>query len=344
MEDLNWVVYKHTNLTNDKVYIGITHDIRKRWRGNGCAYKSNRHFWQAIEKYGWDGFKHEIVFENISHTDACKYEIELISKYNSCDRKFGYNKSPGGDSPLVIHRGEAHHFWGKKLSEEHRKKLSKSHKGEKSIWYGKHLPEETRKKLRDAHKGKKLSEAQKELLRQANLGRKASDETRRKMSEAQKGRVRDPEVGKRISDSKEKKSVAQLSLSRELLQVWPSVSSASREYGISTSSISKCCKNKLQSAGGFVWAYAENVNLIDMTKISDDKRKVLIEEGIRIGEAKQRKVVMQLTLEGELVKIWESLTEAAEKNGMSIAAICRCCKGEVKTSGGYIWKYRETIE
>ena len=67
MDSLNWVVYKHKNLTNGKVYIGITHDVRKRWHGNGCAYKSNRYFWQAIQKYGWDGFSHEVIYENISH-------------------------------------------------------------------------------------------------------------------------------------------------------------------------------------------------------------------------------------------------------------------------------------
>ena len=127
MENLKWFVYKHTNLVNGKVYIGITHDIKKRWSNNGRQYWSNRHFKQAIEKYGWDGFLHEIVYENISYEEACSHEIELIAKYNACDREYGYNKSPGGGNPLVIHRGENHHFYGKKLSGEHRKKLSESH-------------------------------------------------------------------------------------------------------------------------------------------------------------------------------------------------------------------------
>ena len=339
MENLKWFVYMHTNLTNGKVYIGISHDINKRWRGNGCAYKSNHHFWQAIQKYGWDGFRHEIVYDNISHSEACAYEIELIAKYNACDSAYGYNNSPGGESPLVIHRGADHHFYGKHLSADHRKKLSESHKGEKHFWYGKHLPEETRKKIGDAHRGRIISDEQKEFLREINTGKQASEETKRKMSESQKNRVRDPKVGRRISDAKEKKAVVQLSLSNEVIQIFTSVSSAAREYGIASGSICKCCQKELRSAGGFIWIYEDEVDISHLTFPSSERKAALIEEGIRIGQAKQRKKVMQLTVEGELVRIWDSLTQAAKENGMDVSSICQCCKGKIKTSGGYMWRY-----
>lgn len=155
--------------------------------------------------------------------------------------------------------------------------------------------------------------------------------------------IRDSEISKKISDAKEKKAVAQISLSGQVLQIWPSVSSISREYGISTSSISKCCKGILQSSGGFVWKYAESVDATEINLLSDDRREELIAKGKLVGNAKQKKTVMQFNLEGDLVRVWSSLTEAAKENGMSIAAICRCCKGEVKTSGGYIWKYDEGV-
>ena len=339
MENLKWFVYKHTNLANGKVYIGITHDIKKRWRNNGRQYWSNHHFRKAIEKYGWDGFRHEIVYENISYEDACSREIELIAKHNACNREYGYNKSPGGDSPLVIHRGKDHHFYGKQLSPEHKKKLSESHSGEKGFWYGKHLPEEIRKKIGDAHRGRTISDEQKKFLREINTGKQASEETKRKMSESQKNRVRNPNVGRKISDAKEKKAVVQLSLSNEVIQIFPSVSSAAREYDIASGSICKCCKKKLQSAGGFIWIYEDEIDTSHLTFPSSERKAALVEEGIRIGQAKQRKKVMQLTVEGELVQIWDSLTQAAKENGMDISSICQCCKGTIKTAGGYIWKY-----
>lgn len=45
---------------------------------------------------------------------------------------------------------------GKKLSEEHRRKLSLSRTGEKHFMYGKHHSEETKRKISLAHKGKGL--------------------------------------------------------------------------------------------------------------------------------------------------------------------------------------------
>ena len=67
-------VYIHT-CPNGKKYVGIT--IRRpeyRWRkGNG--YKSNKHFYSAIQKYGWDNIEHQ-VFE----VDT-KVEMFFLEKY-----------------------------------------------------------------------------------------------------------------------------------------------------------------------------------------------------------------------------------------------------------------------
>lgn len=118
-------VYKHTS-PNGKIYIGITSKIvEKRWGNGGIHYKSNKHFWNAIQKYGWDNFKHEILFKDLDENVAYEKEIELIKKYNSNDPNFGYNNSTGGE--------QAH--LGCKHSKESRKKMSKNHadfKGAKS--------------------------------------------------------------------------------------------------------------------------------------------------------------------------------------------------------------------
>lgn len=47
-----WIIYKHTNKINNKVYIGKTTDIKNRWRNGGIHYKTCPRFWSAIQHYG----------------------------------------------------------------------------------------------------------------------------------------------------------------------------------------------------------------------------------------------------------------------------------------------------
>lgn len=114
---MNYTVYKHTSPSN-KVYIGITkQNPVKRW-DNGSGYSNNEYFQRAIKKYGWNNFKHEILFTGFTKDEATQKEIELIAFYKSNDRNFGYNISSGG---------EAHN--GCKQSEELKQKLSQLYKG-----------------------------------------------------------------------------------------------------------------------------------------------------------------------------------------------------------------------
>lgn len=92
-----YVVYMHTNKINNKKYIGISSNVNKRWAGKGKNYY-DQVFGLAIKKYGWDEFEHEILYENLSKEEACKKEQELIKKYRTTEKDYGYNRSDGGDS------------------------------------------------------------------------------------------------------------------------------------------------------------------------------------------------------------------------------------------------------
>lgn len=95
-----WFIYKHTNLQNKKVYIGITSQSPlKRW-GCGNGYQNNELFYKDILKYGWEeGFSHEILATVDTGEEAGKIEDYYIKKYNSTDINFGYNKAEGGFNP-----------------------------------------------------------------------------------------------------------------------------------------------------------------------------------------------------------------------------------------------------
>ena len=92
----SYIVYKHTS-PSSKVYIGITKfDPKYRWLNNGRGYKTQTTFFNAIIKYGWINFKHEILYKNLSEEQALDKEEELIQQYKSYDRRYGYNISLRG--------------------------------------------------------------------------------------------------------------------------------------------------------------------------------------------------------------------------------------------------------
>jgi hypothetical protein len=55
----------------------------------------------------------------------------------------------------------------------------------------------------------------------------------------------------------------------------------------------------------------------------------------------QRKKVMQMTLSGEVLKIWPSINRAHLELGIDSKSITGCCRGYYgnKTAGGYRWQY-----
>lgn len=196
----NYCVYKHTS-PSGKVYIGITSiSVNKRWGKDGKGYAKSPKFYLAIEKYGWDNIKHEILFTHLSKEEACAKEIELIAQYNSTNGSYGYNCLSGGNFPT--------------FDEESRKKMSDS-RNQYVIENGtrKHT-EESKKKMSDAVKarlaetGKRtLSEETKAKISLSLAGKKKpprSEQSRKNMSEAKKNISE--ETRKKMSSSKKNMS------------------------------------------------------------------------------------------------------------------------------------------
>lgn len=88
-------IYAHINKTNNKVYVGQTcRDPEIRWnKGKGYIY--NPKFNNAITKYGWDGFDHIILEDNLTREEASIAEQKWIKQYDSY--KNGYNATTGGE-------------------------------------------------------------------------------------------------------------------------------------------------------------------------------------------------------------------------------------------------------
>ena len=88
-------IYQITNLINNKIYIGQTNNIMKRWSNHKCSNSKNMVISKAIKKYGVKNFKFEILLKGLSNEEADKKEVELIKEKNSLVPN-GYNVSKGG--------------------------------------------------------------------------------------------------------------------------------------------------------------------------------------------------------------------------------------------------------
>lgn len=229
----NYSVYIHINKTNNKKYVGITKQKpTKRQRKDGKGYKGCTYFWNAICKYGWEDFNHEILLEYLSKEEVCLKEKEFIIKYKTTQRDYGYNIEKGG---LDKNR----------FTPEAIKKLKESHKG-------KIMSEEQKKKI-----SKSLGQGKNNV----NYGRKQSEEAKLHNSLAKKG-SNHPNWGKHLSnETKEKikkgnsKPVFQCDLDGEIIKEWESAKYASSILNYSYKAINNCLIGKSKTSFGYTWKY-----------------------------------------------------------------------------------------
>lgn len=125
-------------------------------------------------------------------------------------------------------------------------------------------------------------------------------------------------------NNKGSKMVHQYGLDGAYLKSYNSIAIASRETGISVTSIGKvCAKNKASNviAGDFQWSF-------DMqSKIKAIKP--------------YKRAVCQFTLNGEIMNKFNSISEASKTTGVNVSSILSSCKGRQKSGGGFMWHYSE---
>lgn len=145
---------------------------------------------------------------------------------------------------------------------------------------------------------------------------------KRKISKEAKQRMVDSGLYKRENLYKK---VYQYDKEGKLVRTYKSVKET-ENFGFCKCQVSSCCKNnrKQNTHKGFVFSY---------TTLTPD-------EIARLFNGNLRKSVIQLTLNGDLIKEWESATVAGETLSLQISNITACCNGRVKTCGGFKWKYK----
>lgn len=251
----DYCVYMHTS-PNGKKYIGITccKPRNRRWQ-NGYGYVDNKHFFSAIKKYGWQSIQHEILVDNLTADEAGRLEIEYINRYNTTDRRNGYNLNQGGQV-------------GYHLSHEHKKKIGEANSGkrngmyghhytkeereymsEHSVWNGRKHTEESRKKMSEyakAHPETKSHKGEEHPM----YGKHHSDESKIKMSESAK---------KRGYCGSKNKRVDMLTVDDVYIRTFGSIQEAARFIGKKNGApnIRSVCLGDRKKAHGFKWRYAD---------------------------------------------------------------------------------------
>lgn len=167
-----YCLYIHTNKSNGKRYVGITHqDPLRRWdKGRGYGEDQPR-FYNAIQKYGWDGFEHEIRLTNLSKEEAFEREKFYISLFRSYDDRFGYNMSVGGDGGNEKGKNAGSYeylydrYWncgGKEKASQYYQKTKERHKEVMNKWRDEHL-EEHRAMVRASYHNKRANMSPEEI-------------------------------------------------------------------------------------------------------------------------------------------------------------------------------------
>jgi group I intron endonuclease len=251
----DYCVYKHTS-PSGKVYIGITSQRpERRWRPDGSGYRYNPHFKNAINKYGWDNFKHEIVRDGLTRNEALDMEAALVSEYRSDSFAFGYNRSSGGDAPVLS--PEATQKISESVSKlwedpDYRAHMSEAHKGQRRT--GWHHSETTKAKISDIVKERCMDPEYRKRLSESAKRRAA----KRDMSEFARHAWEDPVARERIIASKRGNHYrAKRVLCVETGTVYQSVKEAAEAVGTTREAVGRACRGLAKKSKGLHWRFAD---------------------------------------------------------------------------------------
>ena len=362
-------MYKHTSPKN-KVYIGITsYDPYVRWGKGGIRYKGQP-FYNAIQKYGWDNFKHEILFTNLSEQEAKKKEIELINEYKANDHIHGYNCTLGGNGVLGLK-------WSDESIQARIDTISKP-------IYQYSLNGDFIKKWKSA---KTISDE----LGYAAPPIHACCIGKRKQAYGYIWREFYEESVEPQKIGIETIPVYQYSLNGDFIKEWESASHIENELGYKETNIRTCCKGKQHMAYGYIWRYEkyknifpENINQYNQYDLNgnyiqtfysiEEASKALGHKHLAISQVcnglrklaggyqwrsykkdkiepymeqeripVNRKIICQYDMKGNFIQEFSSIKLAEKYLGLkSSGGITMCATGKRKSAYGYIWKYKNT--
>ena len=266
----NTGIYKIENILDGKIYIGSSKNLKQRLNSHKRELKNNKHvnkrLQNAYNKYGDNNFYYEIV-EFVEESSLLEREQHHIDVNKSYDRNLGYNINHCARGGFA--------------------------KGEENFWYGKGYLREGFLNNNFGNTGEKNPLSKPILQVDINTMEvikrfPATIEIRRTLG-FHSGNIcdvcsflRNNKVRKKYKDfywcyeedldillkskpfvSSQVKSVVKLDIeTKELLEVFPTVSLAAQSVNMGRESISRACKGKIKYSAGYKWMYLEEYEKI----------------------------------------------------------------------------------
>lgn len=326
-------VYLIENLKNSKVYIGQASSLWERFRVHVYdSKKEESHFYRSIRRYGKKNFRLYVLDTGIDSDFLDTVETAFIQLYKSYERKYGYNILP----TAFISKGYT-------FEDKERKRIYQSRFRkicqidpntleiinvfdsitEAEVFlgvkkYGSGINSCCRGRLHTSC-GFKWKYFEEDLILKED-GRKKpfTEEMKKRASERSKGRL-----------SKLKKGVYQIDKNTlEIIKQYSSITEAAKTTNICDSAICNSCKNKVRTAGGFIWKYSDS-ELIFKSKT----------------ESKSMKKVIQIDVNTkQIINTFDSITEASVSAKVSDCTVRRHCQNQVKNPEIFTWKYYTELQ
>ena len=240
------VIYKITNLVNNKIYIGSakTHNTRRNQHFSALKlnYHSNPHLQNAVNKYGLENFTFEIL-EYCPEENLIKRETEIVHELDARNPNIGYNILDPTNNRL-----------GLKHSEESKLKMKESALKYFRLNGSRKHSKETKQKMSEAAKGKTISEETRkkfyDRMRGKNIGK----------DNPFYGKTHTKETIDKIKQTngwiKNYKKISKFDLDGNFIKTFNSLEEAKKSIGVtSNGGISEALNNFNRTCKGFKWKY-----------------------------------------------------------------------------------------
>ncbi len=314
----NYMVYRHI-APNGKSYIGITKQDAERRFQDGNGYKTQKVFWRAIVKYGWDNFQHEILAENLTEKEASEKEALYILEFNAFAPN-GYNIAEGGVTGRKRVKPIIQYYKGKPVN-----LFLSSREASKIL----EIAEQTIKThCDDNHAVGDYYFAQLPFMYTYEIPQKylgLHDETHLQIKDIVAKELQKTTISRNLAGGK---PINKYELSGKYICTFPSIASAKASIdGCDGEAISAAVNPNRQgdTAYGFLWRYDSG----NHSDIAPHRYKV-------------QRAVQQIDIEtGAIINEYKSMSEAARAFNSYPKYIAQVCRGERASWQGYKWRIKQ---